>query len=73
YIARKKRLAMLDHLIAASREGLITDSDIREEVDTFMFEGHDTVATGLCFILALLAEHKDIQVFMIKYKSLFLD
>ncbi|XP_011699127.1 PREDICTED: cytochrome P450 4C1-like, partial [Wasmannia auropunctata] len=70
---RKKRLAMLDHLIAASREGLITDSDIREEVDTFMFGGHDTVATGLCFILALLAEHKDIQVFMIKYKSLFLE
>ncbi|XP_011704916.1 PREDICTED: cytochrome P450 4C1-like [Wasmannia auropunctata] len=52
---------MLDHLIAVSREGLITDSDIREEVDTFMFEGHDTVATALCFILALLAEHKDIQ------------
>ncbi|XP_011699126.1 PREDICTED: cytochrome P450 4C1-like isoform X2 [Wasmannia auropunctata] len=58
---RKKRLAMLDLLISASREGLISDSDIREEVDTFMFEGHDTVATALCFILALLAEYKDIQ------------
>ncbi|XP_071578154.1 cytochrome P450 4C1-like isoform X1 [Temnothorax nylanderi] len=58
---RRKRLAMLDLLIAASRDGLMTDSDIREEVDTFMFEGHDTTAMGLCFILALLAEHKDIQ------------
>ncbi|KAL0120094.1 hypothetical protein PUN28_008041 [Cardiocondyla obscurior] len=52
---------MLDLLIAASREGLMTDLDIAEEVDTFMFEGHDTTAMGLCFTLALLAEHKDIQ------------
>ncbi|XP_011703413.1 PREDICTED: cytochrome P450 4C1-like, partial [Wasmannia auropunctata] len=58
---RKKRLVMLDLLIAASREGLLTDSDIREEVDTFMFEGHDTTAKAICFALLLLAEHKDIQ------------
>ncbi|XP_020280533.1 cytochrome P450 4C1-like [Pseudomyrmex gracilis] len=58
---RKKRLAMLDLLIAASREHHITDLDIREEVDTFMFEGHDTTAMGVCFALLLLAEHKDIQ------------
>ncbi|XP_019885677.2 cytochrome P450 4C1 [Camponotus floridanus] len=57
----KKRLAMLDLLIAASREGSLTDLDIREEVDTFMFEGHDTTAMGITFALLLLAEHKDIQ------------
>ncbi|TGZ32067.1 Cytochrome P450 4C1 [Temnothorax longispinosus] len=61
---RRKRLAMLDLLIAASRDGLMTDSDIREKVDTFMFESHDTTAMGLCFITALLAEHKDIQVYL---------
>ncbi|KYQ53159.1 Cytochrome P450 4C1, partial [Trachymyrmex zeteki] len=58
---RKKRLALLDLLIAAFRKGLLTDLDIREEVDTFMFEGHDTVAKAICFTLSLLAEHKDIQ------------
>jgi len=60
-LLQKKRLAMLDLLIAASREGLMTDTDIREEVDTFTFGGHDTTATGMCYILMLLAEHKDIQ------------
>ncbi|XP_011858591.1 PREDICTED: cytochrome P450 4C1-like [Vollenhovia emeryi] len=59
---RKKRLAMLDLLIAASCEGLLTELDIREEVDTFMFEGHDTTAMALCYILMLLAEHKYAQV-----------
>ncbi|KYM95340.1 Cytochrome P450 4C1 [Cyphomyrmex costatus] len=58
---QKKRLAMLDLLIAASREGLITDLDIREEVDTFVFAAHDTTAKAICFILLLLAEHKSIQ------------
>ncbi|XP_016840411.1 cytochrome P450 4C1 [Nasonia vitripennis] len=58
---RKRRLAMLDLLIAAYREKQIDDLGIREEVDTFMFEGHDTSAMGVCFVLLLLAEHKDIQ------------
>ncbi|XP_046742320.1 uncharacterized protein LOC124408984 [Diprion similis] len=58
----KRRLAMLDLLISASRrEGSISDEGIREEVDTFIFEGHDTTAMGLCFTLMLLAENKDIQ------------
>ncbi|KAL6418345.1 hypothetical protein ACFW04_012211 [Cataglyphis niger] len=52
---------MLDLLIAVSRDNLLSDLDIREEVDTFMFEGHDTTAMGITFALLLLAEHKDIQ------------
>ncbi|XP_025267617.1 cytochrome P450 4C1 isoform X1 [Camponotus floridanus] len=58
---KKKRLAMLDLLIAASQENSLTDLDIREEVDTFMFEGHDTTAAGIMYTLLLLAEHRDIQ------------
>ncbi|XP_033230131.1 cytochrome P450 4C1-like [Belonocnema kinseyi] len=59
---KKKRMAMLDTLIAAYRDGRqIDDEGIREEVDTFIFEGHDTTAMGMCFAVSLLAEHKDIQ------------
>lgn len=57
----RKRLAMLDLLIAASKKNLIDDEGIREEVDTFMFEGHDTTGMAICFTIMLLAEHKEIQ------------
>ncbi|KAJ8670667.1 hypothetical protein QAD02_001926 [Eretmocerus hayati] len=59
---RRKRLAMLDLLIASSKtETGIDESGIQEEVDTFIFEGHDTAAAGLTFALLLLAEHKAFQ------------
>ncbi|XP_017758948.1 PREDICTED: cytochrome P450 4C1-like [Eufriesea mexicana] len=61
YIVRKKRLAMLDLLIAAHRNNQIDDEGIREEVDTFVFRGHDTTAVSICFTIMLLAEHKEIQ------------
>ncbi|XP_031850007.2 cytochrome P450 4C1 [Nomia melanderi] len=61
YGIRKRRLAMLDLLIAAHRRNEIDLEGIREEVDTFMFRGHDTTATSLCFSIMLLAEHKEIQ------------
>ncbi|XP_036144300.1 cytochrome P450 4C1 [Monomorium pharaonis] len=57
----KKQLAILDLLILASEEGFLTDSDIREEVDVFIFGGYDTTSVAMAFALSLLAEHKDIQ------------
>lgn len=52
---------MLDTLLAAEAKGEIDAEGIREEVDTFMFEGHDTTATGLVYIFFLLGQHKEVQ------------
>nr|ADE05576.1 cytochrome P450 4M2 [Manduca sexta] len=58
---KNKKIAMLDLLITAQKEGFIDDIGIQEEVDTFMFEGHDTIALALTYTLMLLANHRSIQ------------
>ncbi|XP_045512366.1 cytochrome P450 4C1-like isoform X2 [Pieris brassicae] len=57
----KKRLALLDLLLEAEGKGEMDLEGIREEVNTFMFEGHDTTAMALTFGLMLLAEHRKVQ------------
>ncbi|XP_078382587.1 cytochrome P450 4V2-like [Oculina patagonica] len=57
----KKRLAFLDLLLESYDNGEISREGVREEVDTFMFEGHDTTAAGITWALYLLARHPLIQ------------
>lgn len=60
---RRKRLAFLDMLLAAkdSEDRPLSHSDIREEVDTFMFEGHDTTAAATNWALYLIGSHPHVQ------------
>ncbi|XP_060830923.1 cytochrome P450 4C1-like [Bombus pascuorum] len=57
-----KRQALLDLLLALSKDGeVLTDTDIRDEVNTFMFAGHDTTATSISWILYALGRHPQYQ------------
>lgn len=58
----KNKHAFLDLLLLAENNGQkIEEERIREEVDTFMFEGHDTTTSGVVYILYCLSKHRDVQ------------
>lgn len=58
----KRRDTFLDQLLKVSVNGKpLSNADIREEVDTFMFEGHDTTTSGISFTILQLAKHQDVQ------------
>ncbi|XP_076452061.1 cytochrome P450 4F2-like isoform X3 [Babylonia areolata] len=62
-ISKKRNLDFLDILLTAKDEtgqGL-TSLEIRNEVDTFLFEGHDTTASAISWILFSLAGHPQCQ------------
>uniref|UniRef100_A0A0K8T170 Cytochrome P450 4C1 n=1 Tax=Lygus hesperus TaxID=30085 RepID=A0A0K8T170_LYGHE len=62
-VGERKKQAFLDKLLELdmSNEGQWKDSDIREEVDTFLFEGHDTTAALLLFALFELGQNPQVQ------------
>lgn len=58
----QKRAAFLDILLKAKHDDpTITFEDIQEEVDTFMFEGHDTTAAAASWACHLIGSHPEIQ------------
>ncbi|KAH9496506.1 hypothetical protein Btru_043205 [Bulinus truncatus] len=62
-VSRKKCKDFLDILLTArddDGQGL-TSLEIRNEVDTFLFEGHDTTASGMTWTLFALAGHPEYQ------------
>ncbi|KAM5162029.1 cytochrome P450 4A11-like isoform 2-T2 [Callospermophilus lateralis] len=62
-IRQKRHLDFLDILLCAKMENgsSLSDENLRAEVDTFMFEGHDTTASGISWIFYALATHPEHQ------------
>ncbi|XP_076252737.1 cytochrome P450 4d2-like [Rhynchophorus ferrugineus] len=61
-MGKKRKLAFLDLLLSSTVDGKpLSKEDIREEVDTFMFEGHDTTSFAISMGLYLLANNTKVQ------------
>ena len=61
-LTSSKRIAFLDVLLKAkSEDPTFTFDDIQEEVDTFMFEGHDTTAVAASWACHMIGSHPDVQ------------
>ncbi|NWU16267.1 CP4B1 protein, partial [Cephalopterus ornatus] len=62
-ILKKRHLDFLDILLCgkdANGVGL-SDEDLRAEVDTFMFGGHDTTASGISWLFYCMSLHPEYQ------------
>ncbi|XP_069498349.1 cytochrome P450 4B1-like [Ambystoma mexicanum] len=62
-VKKKRHLDFLDILLCAKDENgaSMSDEDLRAEVDTFMFEGHDTTSSGISWILYCMAKYPEHQ------------
>lgn len=61
-VGKKKKKALLDILLSSSIDGQpLSNLDIREEVDTFAFAGHDTTSSGISFTIYNIAKYPEVQ------------
>ncbi|XP_044146454.1 cytochrome P450 4B1-like [Bufo gargarizans] len=62
-VRQKRHPDFLDILLCSKDEHgrSLSDEDLRAEVDTFMFEGHDTTASGISWMMYCLAKHPEHQ------------
>ncbi|TDG41418.1 hypothetical protein AWZ03_012156 [Drosophila navojoa] len=61
-VGAKRKMAFLDILLQSKIDDKpLTNTDIREEVDTFMFEGHDTTSSALTFFFYNIALYPECQ------------
>ncbi|XP_073831825.1 cytochrome P450 4g1-like [Musca autumnalis] len=75
-VGAKKRLALLDAMMEMSKNPDIewTEKDIIDEVNTIMFEGHDTTSAASSFVLCILGIYHEIQdKVLAEQKSIFGD
>lgn len=57
----EEKSTFLDLLLKKLKEGAIDSNGVQEEVDTFMFGGHDSTANALVWGLQCLSEAPDVQ------------
>lgn len=61
-IGVKRKYNFVDIMLHARVDGIpLTNLEIREEVDTFIFEGHDTTMSAITFALYSIAKFADVQ------------
>ncbi|GJQ72804.1 hypothetical protein Trydic_g1454 [Trypoxylus dichotomus] len=59
---RKKRLSFMDLVLeTADDPNLISDKDMRDLVDTFLFAGFDTTSASTCWSVFCMGNHPEVQ------------
>ncbi|CAO4379507.1 unnamed protein product [Caenorhabditis nigoni] len=57
----KRMMNFLDLMLSMEESNQLTSEDIRQEVDTFMFAGHDTTTSSTSWACWNMAHHPDVQ------------